>query len=120
MVRKLYRVAAELTGGALTDSAGPSFLAMPYPATQVTTPPGAWLVDPELMVFSQNTAARVQTYTVTSADVSPTIAQLKTAAPPPPDLGADLALPASYQTKALKQIAQVNLELFKERKRQRR
>src|SRR5580658_1012591 len=99
------KTSVNVTGGALTDTAGPSFLAMPYPATQVTTPPGVWLVDPELMVFSQNTAASVQAYTVTSADVSPTIAQLKTAAPPPPGLGADLALPASYQTKALKQIA---------------
>ncbi len=99
------KTSVNVTGDALTDTAGPSFLAMPYPATQVTAPPGPWLVDPELMVFSQNTSASVQAYTVTSADVNPTIAQLRTVVPPPPDLGADLALPASYQTKALKQIA---------------
>ena len=56
---------------------------MPYPATQVTTPPGVWLTDPELMVFSQYHGASVQTYQATSVDVDPTAAQLR-AAPEPP------------------------------------
>jgi len=99
------KTSVDVAGSALTDTGGPSFLTMPYPATQVSTPPGTWMVDPELMVFSQASAASVQTYTVTSAEVNPTIAELRVAAPPPPDLGADLALPASYQTRALKQIA---------------
>src|SRR6516162_6182626 len=63
------KVSVSVTGNALTDSKVPSFLAMPYPVTQVSTPPGIWLVDPELMVFSQGTDANVQTYTATSVDV---------------------------------------------------
>jgi transglutaminase-like putative cysteine protease len=92
-------------GNALTNSKVPSFLAVPYPATLVSTPPGIWLVDPELMVFSQAPGAAVRTYTATSVDVDPTAAQLRAAARPPSNVSADLALPASYKTAALKLIA---------------
>jgi len=100
-----FKVSVNLTGNALTDSKLPSFLAVPYPVTQVSTPPGVWLVDPELMVFSQYPGANVQTYTATSVDVDPTAAQLKAAPRPPSGLSADLQLPASYRTAALKRIA---------------
>jgi transglutaminase-like putative cysteine protease len=100
-----FKVSVNVTGNALTDSKVPSFLAVPYPVTQVSTPPGIWLVDPELMVFSQYPAADVQTYTATSVDVDPTAAQLRAAPRPPSGLSADLQLPASYRTAALKRIA---------------
>ena len=98
------RTAVNVAGDALNNPAAPTFLAMPYPATQVTTPPGIWLTDNELMVFSQYHGASVQSYQATSVDVAPTTAQLR-AASKPPGMQADLALPSSYQTKALKQIA---------------
>jgi transglutaminase-like putative cysteine protease len=100
-----FKVSVNVTGHDLTNQSAPSFLAIPYPATQVTTPPGVWLVDPELMVFSQDSSADVQVYTATSMDVDPTAAQLRAAARPPSSLAADLELPASYEVKALKQIA---------------
>ncbi|MGH3203278.1 MAG: transglutaminase TgpA family protein [Streptosporangiaceae bacterium] len=98
------RTAINVAGDALDNRTAPTFLAMPYPATQVTTPPGIWLTDNELMVFSQYHGASVQSYQATSVDVAPTTAQLR-AAQKPPGMQADLALPSSYQTKALKQIA---------------
>ncbi len=98
------RTAVNVAGDALNNRTAPTFLAMPYPATQVTTPPGIWLTDNELMVFSQYHGASVQSYQATSVDVAPTTAQLR-AAPKPPGMQADLALPSSYQTKAFKQIA---------------
>ena len=100
-----FKVSVNVTGNALTDSKVPSFLAVPYPATQVSTPPGNWLGDPELMVFSQYPGARAQAYTATSVDVNPTAAQLRAAARPPSSVSADLELPASYKTAALKRIA---------------
>jgi transglutaminase-like putative cysteine protease len=100
-----FKVSVNVTGNALTDSKVPSFLAVPYPVTQVSTPPGIWLVDPELMVFSQYPGAPAQAYTATSVDVNPTAAQLRAAARPPSSVSADLELPASYKTAALKRIA---------------
>jgi transglutaminase-like putative cysteine protease len=100
-----FKVSVNVTGNALTDSKVPSFLAVPYPATQVSTPPGIWLVDPELMVFSQYPGAPAQAYTATSVDVNPTATQLRVAARPPSSVSADLELPASYKTAALKRIA---------------
>jgi TgpA N-terminal domain/Transglutaminase-like superfamily len=98
------RTAVKVAGDALNNPAAPTFLAMPYPATQVTTPPGIWLADNELMVFSQYHGASVQSYQATSVDVAPTTAQLRSVSKPP-GMQADLALPSSYRTKALKQIA---------------
>src|ERR1700722_15764046 len=98
------RTAVTVAGDTLNNRTAPTFLAMPYPATQVTPPPGIWLADNELMVFSQYHAASAQRYQATSVDVAPTSAQLR-AAQKPTGLQADLALPASYQSRALKQIA---------------
>ena len=100
-----FRISVDVTGHALTNRSAPSFLAIPYPATQVTAPPGVWLVDPELMVFSQASAADVAVYTATSVDVNPTVGQLEAAPRPPSRLAADLALPKSYEVTALKRIA---------------
>ena len=94
---KQFKVSVNVAGNALTDQKSPSFLAMPYPATQVSVPPGVWLVDPELMVFSQSTGVSVQTYQATSVAVDPTAAQLAAAQRPPSGLAADLELPASYK-----------------------
>jgi transglutaminase-like putative cysteine protease len=95
-IYKQFRVSVNVANHTLTNQKVPSFLAMPYPATQVFTPPGVWLVDPELMVFSQYPAADVQTYQATSVAVDPTAAQLRAAPRPPSSLSADLDLPASY------------------------
>ncbi len=100
-----FRISVNVAGHALTNRSAPSFLAIPYPATQVTAPPGVWLVDPELMVFSQASAADVAVYTATSVDVDPTAGQLEAAPRPPSSLAADLALPKSYEVTALKRIA---------------
>jgi TgpA N-terminal domain/Transglutaminase-like superfamily len=101
-----FKISVNVAGTALTNQKAPSFLAMPYPATQVSTPPGIWLVDPELMVFSQYPGAGVQTYTATSMAVYPTAAELIAAPRPPSSLSADLELPASYKDMAaLKRIA---------------
>jgi transglutaminase-like putative cysteine protease len=98
------KTAINVAGDALNNRTAPTFLAMPYPAIQVTPPPGIWLTDNELMVFSQYHGASVRSYQATSVDVTPTTAQLR-AAQKPPGMQADLALPSSYQAKALKQIA---------------
>ncbi len=95
-----FKVSVDVAGGALTDKTAPSFLAVPYPVTQVSTPPGIWLVDPKLMVYSQYPGVDVQTYQATSVDVDPTMDQLSAAPRPPSDLQADLALPASYKNLA--------------------
>src|SRR5271170_3835913 len=95
-----FRVSVDVAGGALTDKTAPSFLAVPYPATQVNTPPGIWLVDSKLMVYSQYPGVDVQTYQATSVDVDPTTDQLSAAPRPPSDVQADLALPASYKNLA--------------------
>jgi transglutaminase-like putative cysteine protease len=98
------RTAINVAGHALNNPSAPTFLPVPYPAIQVSTPPGVWLTDDELMVFSQYHGASVQNYQATSVDVAPTTAQLRAAAKPP-RMPADLALPSSYQARALKQIA---------------
>jgi transglutaminase-like putative cysteine protease len=101
-----FKVSVNVVGDALVNQKAPSFLAIPYPATQVSTPPGIWLVDPELMVFSQYPGADVQAYTAISAVVDPTAAELSAAPRPPSSLAADLALPTSYKDlTALKRIA---------------
>jgi transglutaminase-like putative cysteine protease len=102
-----FKISVNMADQALTSSGAPTFLALPYPATQVTPPAGVWLVDPELMVFSQNLGTDVPGYQATSVDVNPTAGQLRTAPRPGSSLAADLELPASYKTlKALKQIAE--------------
>src|SRR5580704_16302701 len=98
------KTAINVAGHALNNPSAPTFLPVPYPAIQVSTPPGVWLTDDELMVFSQYHGASVQNYQATSVDVAPTTAQLRAAAKPP-RMPADLALPSSYQARALKQIA---------------
>src|SRR5580704_17919430 len=47
------RTAINVAGHALNNPSAPTFLPVPYPAIQVSTPPGVWLTDDELMVFSQ-------------------------------------------------------------------
>ncbi|HUB21710.1 MAG TPA: DUF3488 and transglutaminase-like domain-containing protein [Streptosporangiaceae bacterium] len=89
---------------ALTSPKQPTFLPMPYPATVVLTPPGIWMTDPELMVYSQYPGADVQTYQVTSLAVDPSPAELASVPKPPGNLSADLQLPDSYKTAALRQI----------------
>jgi transglutaminase-like putative cysteine protease len=105
-----FKISVSVVNHALTNPKAPSFLAVPYPATQVSTPPGIWLVDPELMLFSQYAGADVQTYQATSLDVAPGAAQLQAAprlsSTQLTGLAADLALPDSYKKlTALKQIA---------------
>ncbi len=86
----------------------PTFLPLPYPAIQVIAP-GKWLADPDLMVYSSDSIAG-RSYSVASAVVDPTQAQLedvpglvRTSA-----LEADLRLPSSYRTAALKRLADSN------------
>jgi transglutaminase-like putative cysteine protease len=87
----------------------PVFLPLPYPAIQVNAP-GKWKADPDLMVYSSSESIAGRPYSVVSDLVDPTQAQLasvprltKTAA-----LDPDLKLPASYQTAALKKLADSN------------
>jgi transglutaminase TgpA-like protein/transglutaminase superfamily protein/uncharacterized protein DUF4129 len=94
-----------VASGMLLVYSYPTFLPMPYPAAQVTTPPGSWLADRELMVYSKDRDVPVNTYQVKSYVVDPTRAELNNAGPLPGGLGDDLALPPSYQSAALKQIA---------------
>src|SRR5580658_28945 len=102
-----FKISVNVADQALTNPRAPTFLAVPYPAAQVTPPGGVWLVDPELMVFSQNLGSDVPGYQATSVDVNPTAGQLRTAPLPPSSLAADLQLPASYKTlKTLKEIAE--------------
>jgi transglutaminase-like putative cysteine protease len=84
----------------------PAFLPLPYPAIDITVP-GKWKADPDLMVYSTSESIAGRPYSVASALVDPTQAQLasvprlaKTAA-----LDRDLKLPASYQAAALKKLA---------------
>jgi transglutaminase-like putative cysteine protease len=102
-----FKTSVSVDGTTLTNRSAPSFLAIPYPATQVSTPPGIWLVDPELMVFSQYQGAAVQNYQATSVAVDPTIGQLRATLAPAANMTADLELPASYRAlTALKRIAE--------------
>jgi transglutaminase-like putative cysteine protease len=84
---------------------GLAFLPVPYPPARVTTPPGDWVSDSELLVFSQDNSIPVKTYQATSYQVIPSAAQLNAAARPPASLAADVALPSSYKNRALTQIA---------------
>jgi transglutaminase-like putative cysteine protease len=90
---------------ALNNRSVPTFLPVPYPPSRVSTPPGAWLSDQELLVFSQDNSVPVETYSATSYVVDPTAGQLNAAAAPPASLAADLQLPSSYHDAALRQIA---------------
>ena len=90
-----------------TVGSQPTFLPLVYPATQVDVP-GTWLADLDLMVYSTHSSIADQSYSEVSLDVDPTTEQLaqlgKLASPP--NLAPDLQLPSSYQTPALKQLAQ--------------
>ncbi|MGH3203277.1 MAG: DUF3488 and transglutaminase-like domain-containing protein [Streptosporangiaceae bacterium] len=92
----------------LSNHSEPTFLPVPYPPSRVSTPPGGWLTDPELMVFSKDKSVPVRTYEVTSYLIDPSIQQLNEAGPPPPKLAPDERLPQSYQV--LKQIAEAETQ----------
>jgi transglutaminase-like putative cysteine protease len=98
-------VTVNVENNVLTNQKYPTFLPVPYPPAQVTTPPGTWLADSELMVFSQDDSVPVSTYQATSYQVIPTAAELNSAARPPASLAPDVALPSSYKDQALMQIA---------------
>ncbi len=85
----------------------PTFLPLLYPATQVRAP-GRWLADPDLMVYSTVSAIGGQTYSMTSLAVDPSQAQLARAPrlTSTASMAADLDLPASYKTAALKRLAE--------------
>jgi transglutaminase-like putative cysteine protease len=92
--------------GQLTSASSPTFLPVPYAPIKVSDLPGVWLVDQELMMYSATDSADPASYQVTSYAVDPTPAELNSAPLPPlADLQADLQLPASYRTPALRQIA---------------
>ncbi len=85
----------------------PTFLPLLYPAVQVYAP-GKWLADPDLMVYSTSSSIAGQSYSMASLAVDPGQAQLeavpkltKTAS-----LAPDLQLPPSYETTALKKLAE--------------
>ena len=99
------KTTVRVAGDALKIASSPTFLAVPYPVIALSTPPGIWLTDPELQVFSQYRGADAATYQATSLDVRPTVPELR-AAPKPTGLDGDLQLPGSYRTRALEQIAQ--------------
>jgi transglutaminase-like putative cysteine protease len=106
VTRPVTTTVTTVAQGALNSPGTPTFLPMPYPPTKVDLS-GAWLVGPELMVYSAANDADVGSYRVTSLAVDPTAAQLN-AAPPPPlaSLAADLQLPSSYRIPALEHIAE--------------
>ena len=85
----------------------PAFLPLPYPATGVNAP-GKWLADADLMVYSTSDSIACRTYSVESLAVNPSRAQLA-AAPKltqTPGPAPDLELPASYETTALRNLAE--------------
>src|SRR5271165_4918026 len=89
----------------LSPGSQPTYLPLPYPALHVDAP-GKWLADPDLMVYSTTDSIAGRSYSVASAAVDPSQAQLeavprlvKTAA-----LAPDLQLPSSYRTQALKNV----------------
>jgi len=90
-----------------TVGSQPVFLPLVYPATQVEAP-GTWLADLDLMVYSAHSSIANQSYSEVSLDVDPTTQQLAQLGKPtsPPNLAPDLQLPSSYQTPALKKLAQ--------------
>ncbi len=101
-----FTTSVSVTSNALASRSDPTFLAMPYPTAKVSTPPGPWLTDNELMVYSQDDNVAAQTYQATSYELEPTRADLNNAGALPAGLSDDLALPRSYQTAALLNIAQ--------------
>ena len=58
-----------------SSSSQPTFLPLPYPAVQVAAP-GKWKFDPDLMVYSAGDSIAGKPYSVASALVDPTQAQL--------------------------------------------
>jgi len=86
--------------------AQPAFLPLPYPALQVYVP-GKWRYDPDLMVYSGSESMAGRSYSVASALVDPSRTQLATAPKltRTAALAPDLRLPSSYQTAALKKLA---------------
>ena len=102
---RTFQISVQVNNHALTSSKQPTFLPMPYPVVVAVTPPGVWMTDSELMVFSQYNGVDVRTYQATSLAVDPSPAELEAAAKPPANLSADLQLPDSYKTSALRQIA---------------
>jgi TgpA N-terminal domain/Transglutaminase-like superfamily len=88
----------------------PTFLPMPYPATQVQVA-GRWLADSDLMVYSTVSAIGGQSYSVSSDVVDPSQGQLERvpALAKTPALDADTQLPPSYQSAALKKLAQTHV-----------
>jgi len=86
-----------------------TFMPLPYPAIHIFAS-GKWQSDPDLMVYSTTDGIADQSFSVASVLVDPTAAQLK-AVPglvKTPALEADLELPPSYQTAALKRLAERN------------
>ncbi len=99
-------ITVNVDDNALSSRSERTFLPILYPPTSVVTPPGAWLTDPDEMVFSQAGSAAAGSYTANGEIVDPTWEQLAAApAPPRQQLQADLDLPQSYQVPALTQIA---------------
>jgi transglutaminase-like putative cysteine protease len=88
----------------------PTFLPMPYPATQVQVA-GRWLADSDLMVYSTVSTIGGQSYSVSSDAVDPSQTQLESvpALTKTPVLDADTQLPPSYQSAALKKLAQTHV-----------
>ena len=93
--------------GFSTVGSQPTFLPLAYPATQFHGP-GSWLADTDLMVYSPHSSIAGQSYSEVSLDVDPTTQQLAQLGKPasPPSLAPYLQLPSSYQTSALKKLAQ--------------
>jgi transglutaminase-like putative cysteine protease len=85
----------------------PAFLPLPYPATAIAAP-GTWLADSDLMVYSTRDSIAGKTYSVQSLAVDPSPAQLESVPglTDTADLAPDLELPSSYETTALRNMAQ--------------
>ena len=78
-----------------------TFLPVPYPAREVDPPSGGWVVDSNtLMVYSVSASMANATYTVTSLDVNPTLAQFDAARADPPRMENYLRVPASFASLA--------------------
>ena len=84
----------------------PTFLPLPYPAIHVDVP-GKWLADPDLMAYSSSDSIAGRSYSVVSLAVDPSQRQLETVPGVVKTgiLAPDLQLPPSYQTAALKNVA---------------
>jgi transglutaminase-like putative cysteine protease len=90
-----------------TVGSQPTFLPLAYPATQFHAT-GDWLADSDLMVYSTRSSITDQSYSEVSLDVDPTKEHLTQLGKPAnaPALAPDLKLPPSYETSALKKLAQ--------------